>query len=310
LDTLAVVIEAPERLSLQRLRLRSPTDTDVVVDVEWTGVSTGTERLLWSGRMPPFPGLGYPLVPGYETVGRVREAGSGSTLSAGTRVFVPGADCYGPVRGLFGGTAQRVVVDASRVVPIPEELEESGCLLALAATAWHALDKIDTPGLVVGHGALGRLIARLSRVRFGVGPTVWDTRPERRVGASGYSVLAPEDDPRQDYASIIDVSGQSTILDDLFPRLARGGTVVLAGFYSDAVRFEFPPAFLKEADVRIAAEWQPSDLAKVVAQASSGALDLGGIISHRSPATEATHAYTRAFGDPECVKLVLDWRSA
>ena len=34
------------------------------MDVEWSGISTGTERLLWSGRMPPFPGLGYPLVPG------------------------------------------------------------------------------------------------------------------------------------------------------------------------------------------------------------------------------------------------------
>jgi myo-inositol-1(or 4)-monophosphatase len=34
-----------------------------------SGISTGTERLLWDGTMPPFPGLGYPLVPGYETVG-------------------------------------------------------------------------------------------------------------------------------------------------------------------------------------------------------------------------------------------------
>ena len=47
------------------------TADDVVVDIEYSGISTGTERLLWTGRMPAFPGMGYPLVPGYESVGRV-----------------------------------------------------------------------------------------------------------------------------------------------------------------------------------------------------------------------------------------------
>ncbi len=69
MNTLAVVLQAPERLVLSRLDLTPPGDDDVVVDVEWSGISTGTERLLWSGRMPPFPGMGYPLVPGYESVG-------------------------------------------------------------------------------------------------------------------------------------------------------------------------------------------------------------------------------------------------
>ena len=77
METIAVVLNQPEQIELSRLALTLPTADDVVVDVEWSGVSTGTERLLWSGRMPPFPGMGYPLVPGYESVGRVVEAGSG-----------------------------------------------------------------------------------------------------------------------------------------------------------------------------------------------------------------------------------------
>lgn len=55
LNTLAVVIEGPERLALDRLALQSPADDDIVVATEWSGISTGTERLLWSGKMPPFP---------------------------------------------------------------------------------------------------------------------------------------------------------------------------------------------------------------------------------------------------------------
>ena len=56
-----------------------------------SGISTGTEKLFWSGRMPPFPGMGYPLIPGYEAVGEVVEAGPESGRRAGEHVFVPGA---------------------------------------------------------------------------------------------------------------------------------------------------------------------------------------------------------------------------
>ena len=120
METIAVVLTQPEQVELSRLALTAPTADDVVVDVDWSGVSTGTERLLWSGRMPPFPGMGYPLVPGYESVGRVVEAGAASELRPGQRVFVPGAKCFGEVRGLFGASASRLVVPAKRVVPIDQ----------------------------------------------------------------------------------------------------------------------------------------------------------------------------------------------
>ena len=105
MDAFAVVLNKPKDLSVQRLALTPPEDTDVVVDIAWSGISTGTERLLWQGLMPPFPGMGYPLVPGYESVGRIIAAGTDNTDRIGETVFVPGANCFGTVRGLFGGTA-------------------------------------------------------------------------------------------------------------------------------------------------------------------------------------------------------------
>ena len=79
----AVVLEQPQQLSLTDLDLDAAGPADAVVAVRWSGISTGTERLLWSGRMPAFPGMGYPLVPGYESVGEVVEAGFESGLSVG-----------------------------------------------------------------------------------------------------------------------------------------------------------------------------------------------------------------------------------
>src|SRR3954454_17753942 len=122
MDTMAVVLRQPEQIELDRIALTPPTPDDVVIDIDWSGVSTGTERLLWSGRMPPFPGMGYPLVPGYESVGHVVEAGSAAGLQPGQRVFVPGAKCFGDVRGLFGASASRLVVPAKRVVPLDQNL--------------------------------------------------------------------------------------------------------------------------------------------------------------------------------------------
>jgi len=310
MDTLAVVLEQPERLALSRLALTPAGPLDAVVEIAWSGISTGTERLLWSGRMPPFPGLGYPLVPGYESVGTVVSAPPGSGLAPGDSVFVPGARCFGPVRGLFGGAASHLVVPAARLVPVDPGLGARGCLLALAATAQHALSPI-LPGerpLIVGHGVLGRLLARLS-VLAGAEPTVWETDPARAAGAHGYAVLAPEDDPRSDYARITDVSGDAAGLDRLIARLAPGGEIVLAGFYEAPLAFAFPPAFMREARIRVAAEWRPDDLAAVTALAGAGRLSLDGLITHRAPAREAQAAYRTAFTDPACLKMVLDWRA-
>jgi len=313
LSSLAVVMEAPERLSLTRLELTEPTDTDCIVDIEWSGISTGTERLLWSGRMPPFPGMGYPLVPGYESVGIVRQAGAKSDRRDGDRVFVPGANCYRTARGLFGGASQSLVVAGPRVLSCPTALAEQGVLISLAATAYHALYPNGSqggvlPGLIVGHGVLGRLLARLMLAADGAAqPTVWEIEPVRMTGADGYAVVHPDQDPRRDYHCICDVSGDASILDALVQRLAPGGEIVLAGFY-DKLSLSFAPAFMREVRLRIAAQFLPRDLEAVMALIASGRLSLDGLVTHQASPLDASGAYQTAFTDPSCLKMVLDWR--
>ncbi len=310
MEATAVVLTGPEDLALSRLPLDAAGPGDVVVDIEWSGISTGTERLLYTGTMPHFPGMGYPLVPGYESVGRIAVGGGGFGGQVGDRVFVPGARCFGDVRGLFGGAASRVVVPAGRVTAFNERLGEHGVLLALAATARHALalPGVALPDLIIGHGVLGRMLARLA-VLSGARPVVWERNPARAEGAEGYDVVDPAADDRRDYRAIYDVSGDAGLLDTLIGRLAPGGEVVLAGFYSDRLSFAFPPAFMREARIRIAAQWAPADLAAVAALAGSGELSLDGLITHRNAAGDAAQAYRTAFNDAACLKMILDWRA-
>ena len=305
----AIVFQQPKSLAIKRLALPDMGATDVQVQVEFSGISTGTERMLWDGSMPAFPGMGYPLVPGYETVGRVVAAGDQATVPVGSRVYVPGSQCFQEARNLFGGSASRLIIPSARAMPIEETLAERGVLFALAATAYHAHSAPGTqqPDLIVGHGVLGRMIARLA-VLAGTKPVVWDTNPARRTGAVGYEVIDPSDDSRRNYKCICDVSGVGSLLDDLISRLAPGGEVVLAGFYDAPLSFVFPPAFMREARIRIAAQWSPPDLAAVIALAGEGRLSLDGLITHHHYANQADAAYRTAFGDADCLKMVLDWK--
>ena len=303
-------MSGPKDIALGEARLKAPAAGDLVVDIAFSGISTGTEKLFWLGTMPPFPGMGYPLVPGYESFGEVVEAGPDTGYRPGDHVFVPGANCFdGEVRGLFGGAARRLVTPQGRVCRLDGGAGATGALLALAATARHALAGFDSalPDLIIGHGTLGRLLARLTVAAGGKPPTVWEVNPTRRDGAEGYEVLDPEADPRRDYRAIYDASGAPGLLNQLVGRMAKGGEIVLCGFYTEPVSFAFVPAFMKEMRLRIAAEWQPDDLRATRALIESGALSLDGLITHTRPGAAAPDAYRTAFEDAACLKMILDW---
>ncbi|MDD9709306.1 chlorophyll synthesis pathway protein BchC [Seohaeicola sp. SP36] len=312
MQTHAVLLNGPRDLSVECLDLTDPSAGDLVVEIAHSGISTGTEKLFWSGQMPPFPGMGYPLVPGYEAAGEVVEAGVDTGYRVGDHVFVPGASCYRDAFGLFGGAARRIVTSADRVTRIDAGLGAEGALLALAATARHAMAGLDkaVPDLIVGHGVLGRLLARLTIAAGAPAPTVWEVNADRRTGAEGYQVISPEEDTRRDYGAVYDASGNGALLNELVTRIRKGGEIVLAGFYTDPISFAFPPAFMKEARFRIAAEWARDDLIATRSLVESGALSLAGLITHQATASDAPSAYRTAFDDSACLKMILNWKDA
>lgn len=309
-----IVFDAPQQLSVQTLDLKPFEATDIEVEVSFSGISTGTERLLWDGTMPAFPGLGYPLVPGYETVGTVVKVGDSDSVKLGDQVFIPGSYSFQGVRNIFGGAGSRLIVSHDRVVRVAPDLGPRAVLLALAATCYHtvsiggAREPMVAPDLIVGHGVMGRLLARITLALGFPAPTVWETQPVRREGGDAYTVIHPDEDSRKNYAAIYDVSGDGSILNNLISRLSPGGEVVLAGFYKQDLNFAFAPAFMREAQIRVAAQWKKHDLLAVTALVASGALSLDGLITHTFELAHARNAYEVAFGDPQCLKMMVDWR--
>ena len=94
------------------------------------------------------------------------------------------------------------------------------------------------------------------------------------------------------------------------PVLQKQGEIVLAGFYAQPISFAFPPAFMKEARFRVAAEWQPHDFDAVCNLANEDPALLDGLVTHCMPANQADEGYRTAFSDPLCLKMILDWTGA
>jgi len=310
----AIVFEAPKSLQIRELELAPMGPLDIEVAVSFSGISTGTERLLWEGTMPPFPGLSYPLVPGYETVGVIADVGiEVSGLLEGDLVFIPGSYAFQGVQNLFGGSGARLVVPHDRAVKLDPSLGNKGVLIALAATAHHVFTvgregaALVYPDLIIGHGIMGRLLARMVVAAGKPPPVVWETQPIRQAGAMGYDVIHPEQDTRKNYRCICDVSGDAGILNHVIPKMTPGGEVVLAGFYKQDLSFAYAPAFMREATIRVAAQWKKHDLDAVVTMFHDGSLPLHGLITHTEKAAQAQQAYEVAFGDPQCLKMVIDW---
>lgn len=312
MEATAVIFEKPGEISVAAVEMTAVEDSDVLVDTYWSGISTGTEKMFWDGSMPPFPGMGYPLVPGYEAVGRVSATGRDASHLLGQLVFIPGARCFKSVSSLFGASASQLVVNADRAMPVPEQMGEEAILLALAATAYHALAM--TPGgdvdLIIGHGVVGRLLARISIAMGNKPPLVWEIDKRRQSGARGYSISSFGADAPTRLASVIDASGSIEALDAAISCMAPGGTLTLAGFYKDRVSFEFTSAFMRELKLQISAEFKPHDVKAVLSLIENGRLSLDGLISHRTPVSKASGAYETAFNDPDCIKMIIDWKEA
>ena len=310
MEATAVIFEKPREISLAGIEMIAAQDNDILVETCWSGISTGTEKMFWDGSMPPFPGMGYPLVPGYEAVGRVVVAGRNASHAVGQLVFIPGARCFKGILSLFGASASSLVVESSRAIAVPETLAENSVLLALAATAYHAIamaPKADVD-LIIGHGVVGRLLARISMAVGNAAPTVWEIDPRRKEGAKGYTVTQFGADSRRDHKSIMDASGSNDVLDIAVSCLSPGGTLTLAGFYKERISLDFPAAFMREAKLQISAEFKPDDVVAVLSLIEKGQLNLNDLISHRAPSSAAPAAYVTAFNDPDCIKMILDWR--
>jgi 2-desacetyl-2-hydroxyethyl bacteriochlorophyllide A dehydrogenase len=186
----ALWIVSPGHAELREEVLSEPRADQVLVKALFSGVSRGTERLVFSGAVPeseyermraPFQvgSFPFPVKYGYASVGEVLK---GPADLLGRRVF-----CLYPHQSHY-------VVPSESVVPLPDGLPPGRAVLAAnmetAINAlWDAEIKIGDRVAVVGAGVVGSLVAYLAARVAGTNVTLLDVEMHkaevaRRLGVS------------------------------------------------------------------------------------------------------------------------------
>lgn len=225
----------PGRGEIRPAALPEPTADDVSVRTLWSGISRGTESLVFRGQVPeteyesmvaPFqegrlPG---PVKYGYLNVGSV-EHGPGDL--AGRTVF-----CLHPHQTHY-------VVPASAVVPVPDDVPARRAVLAgTVETAvnvlWDAGPLVGDRVAVVGAGMVGCCVARLLGQIPGIRVTLIDLNPDRAQVASAFGIdFALPDAAPGENDLVVHTSATPEGLTRSLELLAPDGTVIDASWYGD-----------------------------------------------------------------------------
>ncbi|MFN8098649.1 MAG: NAD(P)-binding protein [Dermatophilaceae bacterium] len=231
----AFVVREPGVGEIREVEVPDPGPDDVLVHTIRSGISRGTETLVFRGGVPPevadqmrapfqvghFPG---PVTYGYLNVGRVL-AGPPNLL--GRTVF-----CLYPHQTTYA-------VPAASIVPVPDDVPPDRAVLAgtveTAVNAlWDAAPLIGDRVAVVGGGMVGLAVARLLARIPGVAVTVVDTDPSRagvaEVLGAGYAT--PQRAPR-DCDLVVHASATGAGLRLALDLLAADASVLDLSWYGD-----------------------------------------------------------------------------
>jgi 2-desacetyl-2-hydroxyethyl bacteriochlorophyllide A dehydrogenase len=312
--------------------LRAPGAGEIRVRAIASGLSHGTEMLVFRGQVPgnlplDLPTLsgsyGFPIKFGYASVGRVSATGAGvAGLAPGDHVFVhhPHQDEY--------------VVSAAAATRLPQRLPpELGVFLANCETALNVVldahPRLGEEVAVIGQGVVGLLVTQLLE-RAGASVTAVEPialRRELALRCGADEAVAPDAALERIAARtdgrgadvVIEASGNAQALQLAIDAAAFQGSVIVCSWYgTKPVSLDLGSRFHRERlrlvssqvsqlDPALAPRWDRQRRLDT-ARALLDELVLRPLITHTIPFAKAAEAYTLVDERPEeTVQVILTY---
>jgi 3-hydroxyethyl bacteriochlorophyllide a dehydrogenase len=328
--TRAIVFPRPEEASVREVETPDLGEGDVLVEIEASALSPGTERWCLTGRMviPGQPPLAFPHVPGYQAAGTVLEVGAAvRSVQPGQRVF--SRNCRPPSGwsgSWWGGHVGRHVADETSVIPLAETVStEAAAGLLLTQVGYNgAMKPPVSPGdaaVVIGEGLVGQYAAQVLRYR-GARVVVAGLSSFRLELARRYSADEVFDSSRDDLVAfvrqryprgvqiVVETASSSATVRQAAELLAYGGHLVLNGYYP-------PPEGLidwhwlrtKELTVHCPNSRTRERLESTLELVARGVVEVEGLVTHTYALGQVPEAYARLL-DPAAEYLggIIRWR--
>lgn len=323
IDAKAVCFTKADTAELIDVSWEDPRADQVVVRLNRSGISAGTEGSIYRG-IRTHNGT-FPLITGYQGAGVVEWAGEDAgDIAQGQRVAITstaGGKIEQDLEIVWGTHCSRVVVNAASVIPIPDGVSDDEASLC---TLWAVgLQGVDVTGvqegetvLVVGLGLIGLSYAQCAMAAGAqvVGLDLAEERAEvlRGLGAEAFTA---EDDVQAwlsernlpGFDVTVEATGKASVIDVALRMVRPDGKVVWQGWYPGRVDFEYHFAHAKQVRMvfpHSTGGFQPALLQMI----GDGSFEAESLITHRFPVEQCQEAYNLAVFRPmECLGVVLEW---
>jgi 3-hydroxyethyl bacteriochlorophyllide a dehydrogenase len=305
--------------------------SDVLVRVEYSSVSVGTERwCLTAGlEIPGQPPLAFPHVAGYQAAGMVLGTGRDvSKIKPGDRVF--SRNCREPSNykgSWWGGHVGFHVTDAQSVIPLPggvSTFEASSLLLAQVGYNGASKPRVQRGdvALVIGEGLVGQYAGQVLRHR-GAYVIIAGLNRKRLSIAAQYSadeVFDNSDGTLGEYIRENHPQGVPIVLDTASTNrtvrlgtelLSRNGQLVMNGFYPPSEsRIDWHWLRRKEITIYCPDSRTRERLEATLDLVAAGHMHVKELVTHTRPVSEAPDMYRMLLEQSaDYLGIVFDWQS-
>ena len=335
--TRRVVVRVDGEVALESAPDPEPAEGEARVRLVACGIC-GSDVHAAHGRHPWVP---RPYHPGHELVGVVERAGSGAGIRPGARVAVePILACgtckrcrsgeYNLCRTMaffgcttpLGGMADRFVIPADRLIPLPDSISDIDALLVEPlSTPVHAVrlaggDLSGRTVAILGAGTIGLLVLTVARQANASRIVVCEpiaAKRERALRLGADAVFDPRDAGVVDLVRaelgesadvVFDCVAVQSTMDQAVGMAIKGGTVVVVGVPSAPVSLPLPEVQDLQLRIQGSATYVRDDILAAIAMIERGLVRAADLVTAVYPLEDAAAGFAAA-ASGEHVKVVL-----
>lgn len=324
----ALVLTAPEQLSLQDVNAREPEADEIMIQVKACGIC-GTDLHMFHGDKGAFENS-FPLIMGHEFSGIIVKTGSAvTTFKSGDHVAVDPnvycGHCSACLKGdvhfcenmlgigttVNGGFAEYCTVKSRAAYRVPETLPfEYAAMMEPVSCCLHGIDRSNIhPGntvAVIGFGAIGQIIFQLALCSGAARVVVVETDASKRSKAMQMGAALAVDPLHEDVAArvreegilsldtVIECVGKKETMEMAVGLASNRATVMLFGLTSPGAKLEilaFEQIFKKELTIT-GSYINPLVSQRVIDLIAAKRIDLSKIVTDRIPLRDGVKAFT------------------